>query len=137
MFRGVGQRFLHDPVDRGLDRRRQPFSVKVGLDRHLQPVGTTPVRQGFKRGLEAQLIELRRPKLDDQLAQPVDLGAGVPSCFAHDRVALFGGRLSHGGRQHHLQRAEPLEGLVVQFARPASAFLLGAFDRVRKALLGH
>jgi len=89
-------------------------------------VAARAIGQVFDRGLGPELVERGGAKVGDQRAQVADviveLGDGVADRLGH--------RIRRGGcvelrGQSDPQGGETLEGLVVQFARPAGAFLLG------------
>ena len=76
----VGQRLLHEPIDgrsrpplRAARRARARGSSRSILASTSSPdVAEVRSRQGLERGLEAQLVERRRPQLGDQALQPAD-----------------------------------------------------------------
>jgi len=139
----VGQRLLHDPVDRGLDQRREPgrllprvepkIDVELGIDpRERRPA----LRERLQRRPDAELVQRRRAHVRDEAAHRLDACVDVLD------------RLGDGGRQilglharerseTQLHRGELLQAVVVQLARPAPPLELGGLDAAFEGLRLH
>ena len=95
--------------------------------------GLRPARERFECCGEAEVVERGGPELCDQVAQPVDL---VAEALEHD---------VHGGAQRlpvlevpgvgelQAQRADSLDALVVDLARPPGALVLARLHAVAQA----
>ena len=133
----VRQRLLDDPVEGGLDRRRQPFLAqhRLELDRDRGLLGEG-LGQALERGHEPEVVERLRAELDGEAPHVVER-LDEQRAQARRRLARPGlvlGLLDRPQAEQH--RGERLAGLVVQLARqPAPLELLrvdDARDRVAR-----
>ena len=143
----VRERLLDDAVDGRLDVRIEPRLAESTVV--LEPDGRIdlePVRrldaldQRIQSGPESELVERRGTQLGDQRPQVRDLLAELLDRAVERRLQRRQVLAAPRGGEHDAQPAEPLQGLVVQLARPAPPLLLGrpqgspqsvALDRLR------
>ena len=124
MARHVGQRFLHDAVDRDrgctAQHRRVGIELQVDLDAQPLPRGRG---QRLDGAVEPQVVEHWRAQVAGQLAHRIDgLVEHLAQVFeAAGEIGAVPGSTRHLG-QHQLGRAQPLAEFIVQFARNALAF---------------
>ena len=126
----VGERFLHDAVDRGLDLRRKPLldAVDVGDDAHARCLEVRLDVPAHRRG-EAEVVEHRRPQVVDQKAK-------LRQAVVHDLAGGDDVLERHGARVHRLlgdieveqRRSQRLARLVVQLAADASPLVLDGLE---------
>ena len=138
----VGQRLLHEPVERASRPPRRAASPQgrasyASVD--IEPSHRRRTRRGSAAtrasiaGREPELVQRRGPQLGDQRAQ---LRRSLISICS---IAIAIAALGVAGRARHadsstLQPGELLQRLVVQLARPARALALGGLDAAAQAL---
>ena len=127
MARDVGERLLHDAIDRGLDRRREPLGDSLAGERRGDPVPLLEFLQtGLERGHEAVVVEDGRAEKLRELAELSHRLGGQPACVGGSRA-----QLAERGRQLLLDRlqvggdrGQRLTDVFVQVARQPVALLL-------------
>ena len=94
------------------------------------PSGGGALEQCLERGLEPELVEGGGAQLGDQALEAANRSDRAARRRARPCRSSASGRSGSGGRvEHELERAELLQRLVVQLARPALALLVGRPDR--------
>ena len=137
----VGQRLLHEPVERALELAGTVARVPVAqsdedVDLHRLPAARCARAQALRRaGASADLVQRRRAQLGDQRAEVVDLDVDLLGRLV-ERVAQLAALASPRSAAESSTRraAEPLQRLVVKLSRPAPALLLGGLDAVAQPL---
>src|SRR4029077_13651242 len=136
----IRQCLLHDPIDRALELRVQAPTLalalaEVDLDAHVQAVDRLRAPgERLQGGRQAEVVEGRRAKLGDQMAQAVDLVAEA----LQDGIDRLLQRLLivdvAGVRESQAQRPHALDALVVDLPRPARALALARLHAVTQPL---
>ncbi len=130
MFDHVAQRLLNDPVGHGLGVASQaPLWVELQPDLDGEfTYRCLTVGQRLDRRTQSQIVKCSGSQLGDQVAKLAHLSANV--LVRGLRGAAQRGEViaRETRRQDHAHAAQPLQGLVVQLAGPASACLLGRLE---------
>ena len=134
----VRQRLLHEPVDSGLEIRREPgfLGAEVDVDLDVEALGRRDaIGEALDRRLQSELVERGGAQLGDQRAQLLDLDPDLFEGHTHrplelDRIAAPQRRV-----EQDLEAGEPLERLVVELTGPATTLLLSRRHAVELRLV--
>src|SRR5215207_445796 len=128
----VGERLLHEPIDRGLDLGYVPavgaalLVCQPYVELDAQPMLLLDPRcKRAQRRLRAERVERRRSHVRDQGPEPGDAVRDHLQCLVDRALQAHRVIAAARSRQEDLQAREVLERLVVQLAGPAPALLLG------------
>ena len=138
----VVQRLLDEPIDGSLDVGYVPeryATILVGephVELDLEPaLRAHALDERLYRRLRTQLVQCRRPQLDDQRPQVRDALGDHLERLVDRAVQPLGLVAAARSRQQHFQAGQLLKRLVMQLTRPAPTLVLGRLHAALQRLV--